>query len=378
MGHGMCLAGHQTQYSKANVFGVDKLYDPGCRGPSPAYGLSLYFRTAKKLTLADFGGGWRAFWWYEKDVPWPAQVNDILGRSYGSCKEFDIYCFQLLPSWLKENDTELLAIDSLGTVYKWAFNPKNQVSHAAWLAFHDHQETPHKAVLNSSPWNPVALKGTAPSHIQDSFMYREQNGVKSLLLDDDNCDCLSSLNLGHGMCLAGHSTSHSKANVFGVDALYDSGCHGPVPTTGLTLYFRARRPDLHGFGGKWRTFWWWNAGVEWTACESQLVTDVLKNPYGTCSGGDPFCFQRLPAWLEEDSTVILAKDSQMNVYKWGFNSSNPTAKAGWRAFHDHKETAAGAVLNQDSWNPTVLQGKSPVVDQDSFTYRDTNGITKSV
>ena len=377
MGHGMCLAGHQTRYSKANVFGVDKLYDPACRGPSPDYGLSLYFRNAKKLTLDDFGGGWRAFWWYERDTTWPRKVSDVLGSPYGSCNGFDVHCFQRLPSWLKENGTELLAVDSLGTVYKWTFNPKNPVSHAVWVAFHDHKETPYNSVLNSNPWNPAALKGSAPSRPQDSFMYREQNGVKSLLLDDDNCDCLSSLNLGHGMCLAGHSTSHSKENVFGVDALYDSGCHGPVPTIGLTLYYRARLPDLHSYGGKWRAFWWWNAGVAWSACESQQAKDVLEKPYGTCFGGDPFCFQRLPAWLEEDSTMILARDSHMNVYKWWFNSSNPTAKAVWSAFHDHEETAAGVVLNQQSWNPKVLQGKSPVVDQDSFTYRDTNGV-KSV
>lgn len=378
MGHGMCGAGHSTSHSKPNVFGVDKLYDPGCRGPSPSYGLSLYFRTVKKLTLEDFGGGWRAFWWWEKDSTWPGHVTDILGSPYGSCKGFDVYCFQRLPSWLKENDTELLAVDSLGTVYKWAFNPQNPVSHATWLALHDHQESKHKDVLNSSPWNPVALNGTAPSRAQDSFMYREQNGVKSLLLDDDNCDCYSSFNLGHGMCNAGHSTSYGKANVFGVDALFDNGCHGPVPNIGLTLYYRARRPDLYDFGGKWRAFWWWNAGVEWSACKSQEPEDdVLEHPYGTCSGGDPFCFQRLPAWLEEDSTVILAKDSQKNVYQWQFNDSNPTANAAWNAFHSHKETAAGAVLNQIPWNPKVLRGKSFAVDQDSFTYRSVNKV-KSV
>ena len=375
MGHGMCNAGHSISYSKPNVFGVDKLYDPGCRGPSPSYGLSLYFRAAKKLTLEDFGGGWRAFWWWEKDLTWPQHVRDILGSPYGSCEEFHVYCFQRLPSWLKENDTELLALDSLGTVYKWSFNPKNTVAHAAWLAFHDHQEVQHKDVLDSSPWKPMALKGNAPSRTQDSLMYREQNGVKSLLLDDDNCDCHSSLSLGHGMCLADHSTSYGKPNVYGVDALYDNGCHGPVPNVGLTLYFRAKRPDLYDFGGRWRAFWWWNAGVNWSACapKNQNI-DVLEDPYGSCSGGAPFCFQRLPAWLEEDSTEILAKDSKRNVYTWSFNASNPTAQAAWRAFHSHKETAAGAVLNQSPWNPNVLQGKSPIADQDSFTYRGTNGV----
>ena len=281
LGHGLCGNGHSTKFSNVKVFGVDKLYDPGCRGPYPHYGLSLYFRTAKKLSLDKFGGGWRAFWWYEKDTTWPSQAKDVFGNPYGSCEVFNIFCFQRLPGWLKESDTELLVADSVGTVYKWTFNPKNPVSHAAWLAFHDHQETPHKAVVDSKTWNPVVLKGTATKRAQDSFMYREQNGVKSLLLDDDNCDCLSSLNLGHGMCHAGHSTSFSRANVFGVDALYDSGCHGPVSTTGLTLYYRLRRPDMSGFGGKWRPFWWWIAGVDWSACESQLAKDVLEKPYGT-------------------------------------------------------------------------------------------------
>ena len=32
-----CNTGHSTSYSKPNVFGVNKLYDPGCRGPSPSY-----------------------------------------------------------------------------------------------------------------------------------------------------------------------------------------------------------------------------------------------------------------------------------------------------------------------------------------------------
>ena len=377
LGHGMCGSGHSKRYSRAKVFGVDKLYDPGCRGPSPTYGVSLYFQTAKKIALDDYGGGWKAFWWWGKDIAWPKHITDVLGNPFGSCQETDIYCFQRIPKWAKESETELLAVDSRGTVYRRAFNPKNPTAHAAWLAFHDHHETQHRVILDSSPWNPVVLKGKLSSITQDSFMYRKQNGVKSLLLDDNNCDCDSSLNLGHGMCSAGHSTSYSKANTFGVDALYDSGCHGPVTTIGLTLYFRIRSTDLKAFGGKWRAFWWWNRGVAWSTCESKLANDVLKYPYGTCSVGDPFCFQRLPSWLEEDSTRILATDSHNNVYRWTFNASNPTAHAAWNAFHDHIETLSGVALNKDPWNPTVLKGKSPTVDQDSFTYSRTNGV-KSV
>ena len=71
-------------------------------------------------------------------------------------------------------------------------------------------------------------------------MYRTEHGVTSLLLDDDNCDCLTSLSLGHGMCGAGFSTSYGPANRFGVDLLYDPKCQTPSPDNGLTLFFRGK------------------------------------------------------------------------------------------------------------------------------------------
>ncbi len=80
--------------------------------------------------------------------------------------------------------------------------------------------------------------GPQPNAAQDSFMYRVQNGVRSLLLDDDNCDCYSSLSMGHGMCLATFSTSYGSFGRFGVDLLYDSYCNTPDPKHGLSLYFR--------------------------------------------------------------------------------------------------------------------------------------------
>ena len=38
--------------------------------------------------------------------------------------------------------------------------------------------------------------GKAPVNIQDSFMYRLEHGMHSVLVDDDNCDCMSSLSMG--------------------------------------------------------------------------------------------------------------------------------------------------------------------------------------
>ena len=69
-------------------------------------------------------------------------------------------------------------------------------------------------------------------------MYRIEHGDSSLLLDDDNCDCKTSLSLGYGMCSTGFSTSYGPENRFGVDLLYDPGCQTPSAVNGLTLFFK--------------------------------------------------------------------------------------------------------------------------------------------
>ena len=74
---------------------------------------------------------------------------------------------------------------------------------------------------------------------QDSFMYRDQFGLKSVLLDDDNCDCLSTLSLGSGMCSGGQSTSYGPEREFGVDNLDDPWCETPKPTKSVSLYYYA-------------------------------------------------------------------------------------------------------------------------------------------
>ena len=139
----------------------------------------------------------------------------------------------------------MLAIDSEGTEYKWSFDPGNSVAHAAWRAFHDHEIIPAGEILREDPdWNPEVLKGDTPKRPQDSFMYREQNGVMSVMLDNDNCDCYSSLSLGHGMCYEGHKANKSPENQFGVDTLLETCGNvvmsGPRSSVGLTLYFRTK------------------------------------------------------------------------------------------------------------------------------------------
>ena len=179
--------------------------------------------------------------------------------------------------------------------FRWKFDPSNPTAHAAWSAFYHHRD---QKITNSQTWTPKVLSGInfwisqvvatlhlsasedwnvamtgsedyyvandtsnlcyctpnkdkwwtiiliswligpPPNANQDSFMYRIQNGVRSLLLDDDNCDCYTTLSMGHGMCLTGFSTSYGPSGRFGVDLLYDTYCQTPDPKHGLTLYFK--------------------------------------------------------------------------------------------------------------------------------------------
>ena len=76
---------------------------------------------------------------------------------------------------------------------------------------------------------------------QDSFMYRREHGVVSFLLDDDNCDCYSTLNAGHAMCHGGFNSTYGMENVYGVGLLNEERCNrnsGPSGTNSLFLYYK--------------------------------------------------------------------------------------------------------------------------------------------
>ena len=99
----------------------------------------------------------------------------------------------------------------------------------------------------SVPKSPIPytlFAGKAPQTQQDSFQYKMEFGVKSVMLDDDTCDCYSTLNMGHGICfLAG---ARFNEYVFGVDLLYHENDCGtvastvPVPTNGLSIFFKGK------------------------------------------------------------------------------------------------------------------------------------------
>ncbi|XP_013396253.1 uncharacterized protein LOC106163256 [Lingula anatina] len=193
------------------------------------------YQKAHYKVIEEDGARWRLFWWYKANTTWPALVSDVLQDKYGDCDASAPYCFGRLPEALMENQAEMLGIDSADNAYRWKFNSNNRVSHAVWEAFHDHKDA---QVKNVDVWNPKVIRGTAPKAAQDSFHYRMEHGVRSLQIDDDNCDCLTSLSMGHGMCLEGFSTQYGPENVYGVDLLYDTYCNTPKPSNGLFLYFR--------------------------------------------------------------------------------------------------------------------------------------------
>ena len=200
----------------------------------------MFALVGRILPSAD--GDWIAFWWYDVGTTWPSDEKDVLAYDFGYCEPRDPYCFGRLPADAEADHTEMLAVDSEGTTYKWSFSSNTLAASAAWRAFHDHQEVDHGEGVGSIPaWNPEVLNGREPRNDQRAFMYREENGVKSVLLDDNNCDCLSTLSLGHGMC---HNGSRSASvNSFGVDTLYEPSCQSPRSGIGLTLYVRRKTPN---------------------------------------------------------------------------------------------------------------------------------------
>jgi hypothetical protein len=183
------------------------------------------------------GGGWTRFWWFTPGQTVPNNT-DMLGGAFGSCAPEAAVCFGKMAAPLVQNTTQMLARDTLGSVYRWQFAASNSTSAAAWRAFHDGVEVPAGQQANGAAWSPTLIAGAFHGTVQDSFMYRTEHTIKSFLLDDDNCDCQSTLSAGHGMCGATWSGAYSTEFSHGADVLNGNGCTGPVPTVGLELYYR--------------------------------------------------------------------------------------------------------------------------------------------
>ncbi|CAE7845121.1 rsgI3, partial [Symbiodinium necroappetens] len=201
-------------------------------------------------TIDVQGKTYNKFWWFTKGSSWPAGKADVLGDSFGTCDDGDKVCFQRLPK-VEEKDLELLAVDDVGNQFRWKFDASNSVAHAAFEAFR-HGKTTQKT--QGPAWAPEVLKGSVTSGAQDTLMYRDQDGVRSFMLDDDACDCHSTLSMGHAMCGSGCNQHYGNCQIKGgVDKLSDrsetggegsgSSCTGPATDHGLTLYFHEGGAD---------------------------------------------------------------------------------------------------------------------------------------
>ena len=288
-------------------------------------------------TSSHSDSGWEKFWWWTPLDVWPNDENDVFGYPFGSCKDTAAkYCFQSLPSFLKEDSTELRVVEKntngdVEAVLEWTFNPTNNVAHAAWNAMINGLETPAGEMKDQNNWVPkvqkndagiqtylysstwtfilsasvtaekaegvsvsqsgnaavgtlkVALTNSAVSTVTvtssnghlfdtkgdlvidgttiplsslssvssfggkfDSFMYRVEGGVRSLLLDDNNCECGSVLSLGHSMCDGSCDGTKCTSTSFGVDSVMDSinddACTKPTTSERtIELYYRDMR-----------------------------------------------------------------------------------------------------------------------------------------
>jgi hypothetical protein len=186
------------------------------------------------------GGGWTKFWWYN-GKGWPGTTH-ALANSFGTDNQGGDYGFQKLPQYLTKSNTELLAKDGAGNIYKWDFANASTTAQRVWDSLFSGTEG---AWANEGNFNPTILAGSSYSGDQDSWQYRTSEGVKSFLLDDDTCDCNSTINAGHAMC-GGSGWDQTYAQPYnaylryGVDVLAGGGCNGPLPMNSLELYFREK------------------------------------------------------------------------------------------------------------------------------------------
>jgi hypothetical protein len=188
------------------------------------------------------GGRWIRFWWYT-GVGWPGHETAALGHPFGTFDSSNHYGFQRLPAGLTKSQVELLAKDGSGNVYKWDFANDSSTAQRVW----DSMTAGTQGVFaNGGAFNPTVIAGAFHGVQQDSWQYRVSEGVASFLLDDDTCDCVSTLNAGHAMCGgSGWNQQYAQPDGaylrYGVDTLNDGGCLGPVPTRQLELYYRIKQ-----------------------------------------------------------------------------------------------------------------------------------------
>lgn len=187
------------------------------------------------------GGGWIRWWWYT-GVGWPGHETEALGHPFGTFDSSSHYGFQRLPEGLDKEQVELLAKDGDGNIYKWDFASPSATAQQVWDSFT--QGAQGRWNNSGDAWNPEVIAGSFFNTDQDAWQYRDSEGVVSFMLDDDTCDCKSTLNAGHAMCGSSWNQTYAQPDGaylrYGVDTLNDGSCRGPVPERTLELYYRLK------------------------------------------------------------------------------------------------------------------------------------------
>ena len=242
------VGGHGTTDSERWIgkIAVAKVYN---RALSAAEVQSNFKNYRKRFEGLDYyydnttdGGRWIRWWWYT-GVGWPGHETEALGHPFGTFDSSSHYGFQRLPEGLDKEQVELLAKDGDGNIYKWDFASPSATAQQVWDSF----TLGTQGVWNNAgdAWNPEVIAGSFFNTDQDAWQYRDSEGVVSFMLDDDTCDCKSTLNAGHAMCGgSGWNQTYAQPDGaylrYGVDTLNDGGCRGPLPERTLELFYRLK------------------------------------------------------------------------------------------------------------------------------------------
>jgi hypothetical protein len=241
----MSIGGNSTGYNYRGNLPVFKVYSEAL---TEAQVLSNFNNYRKRFEGLDYyiddttdGGGWIRWWWYT-GVGWPGHETEALGHPFGTFDSSSHYGFQRLPEGLNKDNVELLAKDGDGNILKWDFASPSVIAQHVWDSFT--QGTQGTWRQDGDPFNPEVIAGGKPNPDQDAWKYRVSEGVASFLLDDDGCDCQSTLNAGHAMCGGSWVQQYAQPDGaylrYGVDTLNDGGCLGPLPERTLELYYRLK------------------------------------------------------------------------------------------------------------------------------------------
>jgi len=302
-------------------------------------------------------GEWNKFWWYDGEIlgEWPHNKTDVLQHSYGEIPEGAFYGFQKLPESVQKINTELLAKDGDGNIYKWDFNHSSNTSRLVWNSLKYGTEGRWG---NQGTWNPTVIKGAFHGTAQDSWQYREEHGVKSFLLDDDTCDCKSTLNAGHAMCGGSWNQTYAQPAGaeyrYGVDTLNDGGCLGPLPTRKLEMFYREKidtsglslwldATDSESYGG----------GTEWLDTSGNGIvfeSREIQTPLVDKGGVQALGFNGSGYWRSTSGHELVNMSGEYTLLFWVWSDDLVTRRTIFE-----KESTGYASYQQEiavTWEPS--------------------------